>query len=217
VTHTTNLHSAGWSAKLHFVDLSANDCGRRAARKRATEQRIHRCALLLTDEHGLEGWTMDELAAAADVSRRTLFNYYPGKSDAVLGGPPELPADALAAFDAGGPTGRLVDDLAALASALLGEKDFDPEFAATARRIVHATPRLLAVVHERFEQVTRELVEHILRREGAGFGEPRARLLLSMLVAVFDDALRRVQDDPTGPTVLERFDENLRQARELLA
>jgi AcrR family transcriptional regulator len=216
VTAATKLHSAAVSAKLHFMKTSATSCGRRAARKRETEQRIHRCALLLTDERGLEGWTMDELAAAADVSRRTLFNYYPGKSDAVLGGPPELPADALAAFDAGGPTGRLVDDLAALASALLSEKDFDPEFAATARRIVHATPRLMAVVHERFEQVTQELVDHILRREGVGFGERRARLLLGLLVAVFDDALRQVQDDPTGPTLLERFDDNVRQARELL-
>ena len=191
--------------------------GRRAARKRETEQRIHRCALVLTDEHGLDGWTMEELAGAADVSRRTLFNYFPGKTDAVLGGPPELPPDALAAFDAGGPTGRLVDDLAALASALLAGKDLDPELAALGRRIVHRTPRLLAVVHERFEQVMQELVEHILRREGAGYGEARARLLLRLLGALLDDALHQVQAAPAGPTVLERFDRNIALARDLLA
>ncbi|HYF72879.1 MAG TPA: TetR family transcriptional regulator, partial [Nocardioides sp.] len=88
--------------------MSARSCGRRETQKRETELRIHRRALELTDERGLDGWTMDDLAAVSDVSRRTLFNYFPGKVDAVLGGTPELPADALEVFHGGGPTGRLV-------------------------------------------------------------------------------------------------------------
>ena len=56
---------------------------------------------------------MDDLAALAGVSRRTLFNYFPGKDDAVLGGPPVLDAEAASTtFVAGGPHGNLVDDLA---------------------------------------------------------------------------------------------------------
>lgn len=197
--------------------VSATETGRREARKRDTELRIHRCALLLTDERGLDGWTMDDLAEAADVSRRTLFNYFPGKVDAVLGGTPQLPEPALATFEAGGPTGLLVDDLGALAAAILEEKHFDPELVALGRRTLHQQPRLLVVAHERFELVMQELVDHILRREGRGFGEARARLLVRLLVAVFDDALHRLPDAPSGRRVAELFDDNVRLARELLA
>jgi AcrR family transcriptional regulator len=211
------LHHQAVGAKLHSVSISAIAPGRREARRRETERRIHRCAIVLTDERGLDGWTLEDLAEAADVSRRTLFNYFPGKTDAVLGGPPELPADALAAFDAGGPTGRLVDDLAALASAALDDKDFDPEIAVRARRVVHDTPRLLALVHERFEHVMREVVDHILRREGADFGEPRARLLVHLLVALFDDAVHQALDGPADVSVVDQFQLNIRHARDLLA
>jgi AcrR family transcriptional regulator len=197
--------------------ISAIEPGRRETRRRETERRIHRCAIVLTDERGLDGWTLEDLAEAADVSRRTLFNYFPGKTDAVLGGPPELPADALAAFDAGGPTGGLVDDLAALATAVLDEKDFDPEIAVRARRVVHDTPRLLTLVHERFEQVMREVVDHILRREGADFGRQRARLLVHLLVALFDDAVHQSLDGAADVSIVDQFDLNIRHARDLLA
>jgi AcrR family transcriptional regulator len=202
---------------MHYVTTSATEAGRRETRRRETEHRIHRCALVLTDERGLDGWTMDELAEAADVSRRTLFNYFPGKADAVLGATPELPADALAVFEGGGPTGRLVDDLTALAEAILTEKDFDPDLVGFGRRVLTETPRLLAIAHERFEQVMRELVDHLLRREGRGFGEVRARLLVRLLVVAFDDALDRVTEAPESGSVAELFEHNVRLARELLA
>ena len=57
----------------------------------------------LTQGRGLDGWTMEDLAGAAEVSRRTLFNYFSSKVDAVLGavGSPirrrdEVAADAFA-------------------------------------------------------------------------------------------------------------------------
>ncbi len=199
------------------MKLSATSCGRRETQKRETELRIHRRALELTDERGLDGWTMDDLAAVSDVSRRTLFNYFPGKVDAVLGTTPELPADALEEFHRGGPTGRLVDDLSALAAAILSEKGFDPEVMALGHRILHQTPRLIVTAHERFEQITGELVGHILRREGDDFGEDRARLLVRLLVAVFDVAINQLNADPGGRPVAEIFDENVRLARDLLA
>ena len=222
VTALTILHSLEHRAKLHSVKLSATKlgpaaCGRRETQKRETELRIHRCALELTDERGLDGWTMDDLAAAADVSRRTLFNYFPGKVDAVLGGTPELPAEALEVFHRGGPTGRLVDDLSALAAAILAEKGFEPEVMALGHRILHQTPRLIVIAHERFEQVTGDLVDHILRREGTEFGADRARLLVRLLVAVFDVAINQLTDNPGDRPVAEIFDENVRLARDLLA
>ena len=78
----TNCTPRAQSAKLHSVSESAT---LQPSRKVSTAHRITTCAQRLTDQHGLDGFTMDDLAAEAGVSRRTLFNYFPGKVDAVLG------------------------------------------------------------------------------------------------------------------------------------
>ena len=186
----------------------------RERRRLETEHRITVCAQQLTDERGLEGFTMDDLARAADVSRRTLFNYFPSKVDAVLGNPPELPPDVLATFYARGPHGHLVDDLGELAVVLLRSKVLDREEMERGRRIVTTTPRLIVAAHERFEALAGEFVEMILAREGQDFGAERARLLVHLFVALFDGCLLpRVTDDRSLDDV---FLDQLRLARELL-
>lgn len=59
--------------------------GLREKQRAATAARIVRSARRLADQHGVDGFTLDDLAEAAGVSRRTLFNYFPTKYDAVLG------------------------------------------------------------------------------------------------------------------------------------
>lgn len=62
---------------------------------------IHQAAAKLALKDGLAQSTIDSIANQAGISRRTFFNYFPTKEDAVLGlGPPEVPADALAEFQA---------------------------------------------------------------------------------------------------------------------
>src|SRR3546814_4951087 len=78
---------------------------------------------------------MDELAEAAEVSRRTLFNYFPGKLDAVLGPGPELGNSHLETFQAGGPTGEFLQDTKVLISELVEVKGFDRAEAEATRRI----------------------------------------------------------------------------------
>jgi AcrR family transcriptional regulator len=77
-------------------------------RRVATSDRIIRCALLMADERGFDGFTINEPATAADVTRRTLFNYFPSKAEAVLGAFPAPNGAALKVFRAGGPTGDLL-------------------------------------------------------------------------------------------------------------
>jgi mycofactocin system transcriptional regulator len=46
---------------------------------------VQRVALALFAEQGFEETTLDDVAAAVGVSRRTLFRYYPSKNDIVWG------------------------------------------------------------------------------------------------------------------------------------
>lgn len=69
-------------------------------RKRAqTHRRIHEAAVELTLRDGLAAATVSEIAERAGISRRTFFNYYASKEDAVLGvQEPQIPPKALEAF-----------------------------------------------------------------------------------------------------------------------
>lgn len=69
-------------------------------RKRAqTYRRIHEAAVELVGRDGLASATVSDIAERAGVSRRTFFNYYPCKEDAVLGiQEPKIPPRALEAF-----------------------------------------------------------------------------------------------------------------------
>ncbi|MET0703842.1 MAG: TetR family transcriptional regulator [Mycobacterium sp.] len=57
---------------------------RRAVKKQETRQRISDEATALFLARGFEAVTLDEVAAAANVSRMTVFNYFPRKEDLML-------------------------------------------------------------------------------------------------------------------------------------
>jgi AcrR family transcriptional regulator len=199
---------------MHYMSESA--IGLREQKRWETSHRIALCAQRLTDAHGLDGFTMDELADAAEVSRRTLFNYFPSKLDAVLGTIPEIPPAALATFHTGGPHGSLVEDLGALAKALLSVKEPEREAMVLSRKVLGGSSRVLAAAHQRFEQMTEDFVALILEREGPDFDVERARLAVRILGTVFDSALTTfIEGDERPIDVL--FDHYLNQARSLFA
>jgi AcrR family transcriptional regulator len=57
--------------------------GLRERKRRQTRQRIAEAALRLFLEKGFDETTLDEIAIAADISRRTVFHYFDSK-DAIL-------------------------------------------------------------------------------------------------------------------------------------
>ena len=56
---------------------------------------------------GYAGFTVEDLARAVGVSRRTLFNHVSSKEEAVLGMLPVLTDEQAATLRPGGPTGHL--------------------------------------------------------------------------------------------------------------
>jgi AcrR family transcriptional regulator len=59
--------------------------GLRERKKRATRIAIRDAAMTLFADQGFGGTTIDEIAEAADVSRATVFSYYPTKEEIVHG------------------------------------------------------------------------------------------------------------------------------------
>lgn len=191
----------------------------REARRLETSRRIIHEAALLTHEKSLDGWTMDDLAVASDVSRRTLFNYYPSKIDAVIGPMPTMPVEAIATFRSGGPTGDLLDDARVVVHALLAEDldHLDQRVTTLRREILVDNPRLLLAVHERFEEISAAMAEHLLVRDPS-LGVARARLFVRLLAALFDGCTRELAGEGDEPRALtEAFNEAVADARLLLA
>lgn len=132
---------------------------------------------------------MDELAACAGVSRRTLFNYVPSKVDAVLGIPGDEPDPALLAdFLAGGPTGHLMTDVKELICTSFAADDVDTSEVERIRRLIRSDQRLYGAVHERLGTVVTLFTSLIEQREGQ-IGPLTAPLVTRLTISLLDVAL----------------------------
>jgi AcrR family transcriptional regulator len=199
---------------MHFMSESAST-SLREQKRWETSQRITLCAQRLTDEHGLDGFTMDELAQAAEVSRRTLFNYFPSKLDAVLGAEEPPDPSVYEPFAAGGPTGELLGDLREMVTRFLAAEEADADTVARMRRLLRSDPRLFQAAHTRFESAAEQFADLIAAREGDAVAPRRARIVARLLLTMFDLALDAFLDDPDRD-LAEHFGETLDAAHDLL-
>ncbi|WP_078532437.1 TetR/AcrR family transcriptional regulator [Streptomyces hokutonensis] len=165
--------------------------------RKRTAARITQCAQSLAEERGIDGFTMDDVAECAGVSRRTLFNYAAGKLDAVLGAPPTPDPSRLVEFRAGGPTGRLSDDIKAVVAAVLDSKDASAEEAERVRRLIASDPRLHRAMQDKFANFATFLADALMEREGPDFDPLRARVAATVTLSLFDVALEAYVADPS--------------------
>jgi AcrR family transcriptional regulator len=173
---------------MHYMPESARSG--RDRRREDTTRALARAARLATAEHGLSGFTIEDLCDAADVSRRTFFNYFASKEDAVLGVPiNRFDEDAVEAFLAGGAASgtlspTLLTDLAELAEARWRVVDLAPESVRELIAAVEREPRLLARMLERAFADERADAALIARREGLPQGDLRAEVAAQLVGAL---------------------------------
>ena len=189
--------------------------GLREAKKLATRQQIAAVAMRLFVQRGFDHVTVAEVAQAAGVSEKTVFNYFPSKEDLFFDEAPER----LAAL-ADGIRSRPVEEtvLRAMRRLQLGEvpRLTSPGFVHFARTL-EESPALLVKEVDVMAQFAIVLAE-VLQEEG--LPERDARISATLLVGVhrqFFRAARRMSlAGKHGPAAVRRLKTDIARAYELL-
>ena len=151
--------------------------GLRERKRRQTRERIARAAMDLFLEQGFEATTVDQIAEAADVSKRGFFDYFPVKEDVVAAWQDEFAEQllsAVAARPAKEPMARAVEE--ALLSTIVAA--VNPQSLAIGK-LIRETPALRARDHLKYAKLEQKLVEALTTR-AKGKGDPLRIQLLAM-------------------------------------
>jgi AcrR family transcriptional regulator len=160
----------------------------RDRRKRRTAEAIVAGSLELFTERGFDRTTIDQIAASADISRRTFFRYFADKEELFFAEDERLLEVIEATLD-DAPAGEPVLELARRATrALAAHSVADPQRRLARERLIAATPALQArrmTKNLRWEQaITARLVER-------GSTEREALLVPKLALACFQAAYER--------------------------
>jgi AcrR family transcriptional regulator len=168
-----------------------------AIRKQATASHLTALCRRLTAERGLNGFTIEEVCGEVGVSRRTFFNYFPSKEDAVFGIDEVHELERFAEhFLALGSRGwpAVVDDLVSFAVRYADSTGHDIAEHIQFMAVLEREPRLLA----RFIGIGREretaLVELVALREGVAVDDPRPRASVDVVSTVMRSTAARLSD-----------------------
>ncbi|GGW30357.1 TetR family transcriptional regulator [Streptomyces caelestis] len=163
----------------------------RERKKQRTRDALLRAALELFATRGYEETTVDDIAAAVDVSQRTFFRYFAGKEEtafyvtrlaetqvveAVRARPPgEAPLEALRR--------ALLESWDAINETI--EEIVPVDLHMRVYRVIESTPALLAAHLRRATELEEELARIIAEREGLDVdADPRPRIVVALFGGV---------------------------------
>ena len=162
--------------------------GLRERKKQQTRELIAQTARRLFLERGFDHVPVAEIARAADVSEKTVFNYYTRKEDLVYFQLEAFEEELLAAVRDRAPGESVLDAFSRFVlqrRGLLAEPD--PEAAerlAALTRMITESPALLTREREIFERYTDSLAQLLARETGAAPDDVEPRVVANALMGV---------------------------------
>jgi AcrR family transcriptional regulator len=180
--------------------------GLRARKKLQTWRTIRAAALRLIEERGYDAVSIEEIAAAANVSRSTMFNYFPTKEAVVMDPDPDEPEVWRALM-----RDRPADEplWSALRAVTLGYLATFSDRLVVQKRLKQTSPKLAESTREHSEMFARELRDWVTERAGAGH-EIDSTFMLHTAQAVMGTAYAMWSPD-------DGFDRLLQIARDCFA
>ena len=175
--------------------------GLRERKKRQLRQRLSDTATAMFLERGFDAVRVVEVAAACEVSEKTVYNYFPTKESLVLDrwettrgslraaltDPGQSPVDAV--------LGILADELGAL-TGWLGEQPDRPAAAASVRRfgeLIASTPALRAYQAAVLDELTATAAQALAGRAGVGPDEPEPQIAAIALLGLWSVHFRALE------------------------
>ena len=181
--------------------------GLRERKKARTRAAIQRHALRLFQEQGYSATTVDQIAAAAEISPSTFFRYFPTKEETVLYDPfdPVLIAAALAQPAELSPIAALRATADVIREVVTGE---DWERERQRQMLVFREPELRTAVMDKFAEGIELLAGMAARRTGRAADDFEVRNWAGAVVGVVMAAFAGAAGDP-GADPLVILDEAL--------
>jgi AcrR family transcriptional regulator len=185
-----------------------------------TSARLTSLCRRFTADRGLAGFTIEEVCEQGDVSRRTFFNYFPSKEDAVLGANPDEETEQLAVEFLGRSSrgwAAVLDDLVDLVidhfEAVGVDSVAHAEFVAAIEREPRLLLRFMGISRDRDRQV----VELVALREKTGTDDPHVEASVSILSTLIRTAGDAFLDPDNTRDFADILRESLAAMRTVLA
>lgn len=154
--------------------------GLRERKRHATRVAISDTARELTATEGFNNWTIEQLCEQVGVSRRTFFNYFPTKEDALVGHrDDDISEDISEGFLQG--TGTLLDDLCVMMCAQAEQNQLEPRQFSQLREAISSDPSLLVKLLGTAKAREDEMAALIAEREGFAADDLRATVAATLI------------------------------------
>ncbi|MFE9574788.1 TetR/AcrR family transcriptional regulator [Nocardia sp. NPDC006044] len=202
--------------------MSTETLGLRDRKKAQTRENISHHATVLFLEHGFDKVTIADVAAAAQVAKMTVTNYFPRKEDLALD-LHDVFVDQLARVVRERKPGESA--LAALRAAYLtaaAEQDpvagfSGPEFA----KLINDSPALVARLREFHDEREQALADTLAAETGSAATDITPRVAAALLGGVhrvlFDETMRRTLDGQSNDEIATAISEYVGTAFDALA
>jgi len=165
---------------------------RRTRKRLATRQGISNAATLLFLERGFDQVTVDDIAAAADVGRMTVFNHFRRKEDMFFDRDEEGRAMLRDALQQRDPNIAPIETYRLLAHRLVAERSPAVEFSARSEGFittVDGSETLKARARAIRDEVAQVVAVALSESVGRDANDPDGKLAASLLVATWSVAL----------------------------
>jgi AcrR family transcriptional regulator len=181
-------------------DTTVARLGLRERKKQQTRETIARVALELFAKRGYEHTTLAEIAAAADVSKRTIFAYFESKEDILFCDEPMFYEQLKEKLEQRPPGATTVDALRDFLSSVVSMD----EDARLRKKIIHSDESLRLSERGRSARIEQLIAESIARDLDAEPGDVRPPLVAASVTAAFNAARDRLEAESGEPVSHEQ-------------